>query len=103
MNVNTGKIKPLNLVKQSSCKRHITAADIENPDRHTQVQTLDPLTEHANKTVDTMAMAELLVTGNQCFIKTRFVGLGNGRAHGAKPSIYRDSSRLLNQRSAPEM
>jgi hypothetical protein len=45
MNVNTGKINPLNLVKQSSCKRHITAADIENPDRHTHVKTLDLLTE----------------------------------------------------------
>jgi hypothetical protein len=45
MNVNTGKINPLNLVKQSSCKRYITAADIENPDRHTHVKTLDLLTE----------------------------------------------------------
>ena len=29
-------------------------------------------------------MAEFLVTGNQCFIKNRFVGLGNGRAYGEK-------------------
>ena len=85
MYVDTGKVNSLNLIKQSPCKRHITAANIENPDRHTQVQALDALTEHANKTVDTMAMAELLVTSNQCLVKTRFVGLRNGRAHGAKP------------------
>lgn len=83
MDVDTGKINPLNLIKQSSSKGHITAADVENPDRHTQVQALDPITKHANKAVDTMTMTELLVARNQCFIKTRFVDLGNGRAHGA--------------------
>jgi hypothetical protein len=31
-----------------------------------------------------MTMTELLVARNQCFIKTRFVGLCNGRAHGAR-------------------
>jgi hypothetical protein len=36
-----------------------------------------------------MAMAELLVTSNQCLVKTRFVGLGNGRAHGSKALDFR--------------
>jgi len=39
--VETGKINPLNLIKQSSCKGHITATDIENPDQHAQAKALD--------------------------------------------------------------
>jgi hypothetical protein len=41
VDVETGKINPLNLIKQSSCKGHITATDIENPDQHAQAKALD--------------------------------------------------------------